>query len=155
MEFSFFPYGGSHLGNEIKIQGGRMNKKLALAFLIISFLVGDAYGMTAGEWMTKYKKPASAQEAAILLIYIRGISEGIEWMDAEMQAEYKVRLYCIPDNLALTLDQKINMLKVLLDVKPFMEKVQLGLAIKDAYVYAFPCKELDKSLNTPTEDDGY
>jgi len=24
-----------------------MNKKLALAFLIISFLVGDAYGMTA------------------------------------------------------------------------------------------------------------
>ena len=132
-----------------------MNKKLALAFLIISFLVGDAYGMTAGEWMTKYKKPASAQEAAILLIYIRGISEGIEWMDAEMAAEYKVRLFCIPDNLALTLDQKINILKVLLDVKPFMDKVQLGLAIKDAYVHAFPCKELDKSLDTSTKDDGY
>ena len=95
-----------------------MNKKLALAFLIISFLVGDAYGMTAEEWMTKYKKPASAQEVAILLGYIRGISEGIEWMDAEMAAEYKVRLFCIPDNLALILDQKINTLKVLLDVKP-------------------------------------
>jgi len=132
-----------------------MNKKLALAFLIISFLVGDAYGMTAGEWMTKYKKPASAQEAAILLIYIRGISEGIEWMDAEMAAEYKVRLFCIPDNLALTLDQKINILKVLLDVKPFMDKTRLGLAIKYAYAHAFPCKELDKSLDIPTEDDGY
>ena len=34
-----------------------MNKKLALAVLIIHFLVGDAYGMTAGEWMKKYKKP--------------------------------------------------------------------------------------------------
>ena len=58
-----------------------MNKKLALAFLIISFLVGDAYGMTAGEWMTKYKKPASGQEAAILLAYFRGITEGVEYMD--------------------------------------------------------------------------
>ena len=77
--------------------------------------------------MTKYKKPASAQEAAILLKYIRGISEGIEWMDAEMAAEYKVRLFCISGNLALTLDQKINMLKVLLDVKPFMDKTRLGL----------------------------
>ena len=128
---------------------------LALAFLFTGFLVGDAYGMTAGEWMTKYKKPASAQEMAILLAYYRGISEGIEWMDVEMTEEHKVRLFCIPKKLALTLDQKINMLKVLLDVKPFMEKVQLGLAIKDAYVYAFPCKELDKSLDTPTEDDGY
>ena len=115
----------------------------------------DAYGKTAGEWMTKYKKPASAQEAAILLICIRGISEGIEWMDAEMAAEYKVSLFCIPDNLALTLDQKINILKVLLDVKPFMDKTRLGLAIKYAYAHAFPCKELDKSLDIPTEDDGY
>ena len=132
-----------------------MNKKLALAFLIISFLAGDAYGMTAGEWMTKYKKPASAQEVAILLAYIRGISEGIEWANVEMEAEYKVSLYCIPDKLALTLDQKINMLKELLNARPFMDKVQLGLAIKYAYAHAFPCKELDKSLDTPTEDDGY
>ena len=28
MEFSYFPYGGSHHGNEIKIQGGRMKKYL-------------------------------------------------------------------------------------------------------------------------------
>ena len=75
-------------------------------------------------------------------------------MDTEMAIEYKVRLFCIPDNLALTLDQK-NMLKVLLDVMPFMNKTRLVLAMKYAYEHAFPCKELDKSLDTPTEDDGY
>ena len=74
---------------------------LDIAFLITGFLVSDAYGMTAGEWMTKYKKQASAQEVAIMLAYIRGISEGTEWMDIEMAEEYKVNLFCIPDNLAL------------------------------------------------------
>ena len=117
--------------------------------------MGDAYGMTAGEWMTKYKKPASAQEMAILLAYYRGISEGIEYMDSTMELTHKVKLFCIPMKLVLTLDQKINMLKVLLDFKPFMNKTRLGLAMKYVYEHAFPCKELDKSLDTPTEDDGY
>ena len=47
-----------------------MNKKLALAFLIIHFLVGDAYGMTAGEWMKKYKKPAKKYKKAYLLRFM-------------------------------------------------------------------------------------
>jgi len=38
MEFSYFPYGGSHLGNEIKIQGGRMKKYL---FGLGAMLVGE------------------------------------------------------------------------------------------------------------------
>ena len=68
-----------------------MNKKIALAFLIASFLVGDAYGMTAGEWATKYKKPASSQEVAILLAYIGGASEAVEWMSTQMELEHKVK----------------------------------------------------------------
>ena len=88
-----------------------MNKKIALAFLIASFLVGDAYGMTAGEWATKYKKPASSQEVAILLAYIKGASEGVQWMDTEMELEDKGNFFCISDNIALTLKQRVSMFK--------------------------------------------
>ena len=69
--------------------------------------------------------------------------------------ENKARFFCIPLKLVITLDQKINMLKEALDVKPFVNHFTLALAIIDAFEYTYPCKELDKSLDTPTEDDGY
>ena len=31
----------------------------------------------------------------------------------------------------------------------------LALAIIDVFEHTYPCKELDKSLDTSTEDDGY
>ena len=40
MEFSYFPYGGSHLGNEIKIQGGIMKGYLfGLGAMIVGSVV--------------------------------------------------------------------------------------------------------------------
>ena len=40
MEFSYFPYGGSHLGNEIKIQGGLMKGYLfGLGAMIVGSVV--------------------------------------------------------------------------------------------------------------------
>ena len=48
-----------------------MNKKLALAFLIISFLVGDVYGMTAEKWMATYKNPDIAEKTReVLKVYL-------------------------------------------------------------------------------------
>jgi hypothetical protein len=112
---------------------------LAIAFLITGFLVGDAYGMTAGEWATKYKKPASAQEVAILLAYVKGASEGVEWMDTEMQSEHKVNIFCIPERLALTLEQRVSMFKKVLNDRPFLSKFRIGAVMIEAYKYAFPC----------------
>ena len=141
-----------------------MNKKLALAVLIVLFLVGDAYGMTAGEWMKKYKKPASGQEVAILLAYFRGITEGIEFMDSSMAigkkapfnfAESYSPIFCFPMELVITLEQKITMLKEAIDVRPFVKHFTLALAIINTFEHTYPCKELDKSLDTSTEDDGY
>ena len=116
-----------------------MNKKIALAFLIASFLVGDAYGMTAGEWATKYKKPASSQEVAILLAYIKGASEGVQWMDTEMELERKGNFFCISDNIALTLKQRVSMFKKVLNDRPYLSKFRIGSVMIEAYKYAFPC----------------
>ena len=116
-----------------------MNKKIALAFLIASFLVGDAYGMTAGEWATKYKNPASSQEEAILLTYIEGVSEGVQWMDTEMELEGKGNFFCISDNVALTLKQRVSMFKVVLNDRPYLSKFGIGSVMIEAYKYAFPC----------------
>ena len=116
-----------------------MNKKIALAFLIASYLVGDAYGMTAGEWATKYKKPASSQDMAILLTYIEGVSEGVQWMDTEMELEGKGNFFCISDNVALTLKQRVSMFKVVLNDRPYLSKFGIGSVMIEAYKYAFPC----------------
>ena len=121
-----------------------MKKILALVFFIISLLVGNAYGgMTAEEWINGYNDPRTTGQAMSLLRgYIAGIANGIETMDAMFEAEgHNIRFFCVPNKLALTTNQRIQMLKGNLEVNPSIGKYTLGIAMFDSYKYTFPCKD--------------
>ena len=112
--------------------------------MIVLFLVGDAYGgMTAEKWITTYKNPDIGEKTReVLMVYLAGVADGIEIMDVILEAKgHNITFFCVPDNLALTTDQRINMLEAVFDKERFKPTDPLTLAIFDSYIYAFPCTD--------------
>lgn len=50
-------------------------------------------------------KAAGADERAVLKIYLIGVSDGLAWANAELEGDGKPPLFCVPDELSLTVDQ--------------------------------------------------
>ena len=74
-----------------------MNKKLALAVLIVLFLVvGDAYGeMTGEEWMNSHNSPHATEKVKNQLgKYLAGVAHGIEIMDVMLEVKgHNIRFF--------------------------------------------------------------
>ena len=157
-----------------------MNKKLALAFLIISFLViGGAFekaaarelrsGMDLLKICTKnlpfeVGKKIDYHSMGHCQGFVEGVSGALSYqiLREELYQQFKAplppRKFCIPEDITagrfngtlagcLQKDYKKNGDKAL--------RFGASRNIIRALLDLFPCKELDKSLDTPTEDDGY
>ena len=157
-----------------------MNKKLTLAFLIISFLViGGAFEKaTARELRTgmdllKICTKNIPFEVGKKIDYhslgqCQGFIEGVAGALSNQIFRENIyqlsgtplppREFCIPEDITVgrlngtitdwsQKDYKINGNKAL--------RFGASRNIIRALLDLFPCKELDKSLDTPTEDDGY
>ena len=80
----------------------------AALFLIVMVYPQPSFPMD----ITMYKElravDLKAQYGSPLRVYLKGLADGIEWTQAYLQVEGKARLLCMPDNIALNVENYIQ-----------------------------------------------
>jgi hypothetical protein len=71
---------------------------------------------------------------------VKVIAEGFSWANASLSSDGKPPLFCTPQNLVLTPEQEIDILKRYVQDKPKFGGVEVGFALMEALKHAFPCK---------------
>ena len=157
-----------------------MNKKLALAFLIISFLViGGAFekasarelrsGMDLLKICTKnlpfeVGKKIDYHSLGHCQGFVEGVSGALsnqilrEELYQQSETPLPPRKFCIPEDITVGRFNGTLAGWLQKDYQKNGDKaLRFGASrnVIRALLDLFPCKELDKSLDTPTEDDGY
>jgi hypothetical protein len=73
------------------------------------------------------------------IAYLRGISAGLGWANALIAQSGERPIYCQPDKLALTDEQRLDILNRFLAEYPRVAEQQVGVVLMAALKDAFPC----------------
>src|SRR6516165_10789564 len=90
---------------KIKVErnGGR---KMIRGMIVAVMLVGLSSSADAMSLIFKnYKAAKNEDEKALMKLYLDGVREGVSIFDAELAVEGRQPLFCMPNNLALTVEQ--------------------------------------------------
>jgi hypothetical protein len=68
--------------------------------------------MTANEFVNNLNSPA---KRPFVMMYLHGLSEGLEWYNAGVSNRHGKPLFCPPENVAVTIDQYISVFNRFLD----------------------------------------
>jgi hypothetical protein len=78
--------------------------------------VGTAHSeMTANEFVQNLNSPV---KRPFVMMYLHGLSEGLEWYSAGVSNHHGRVLFCPPENVELTMDQYITVFNRYLDQSP-------------------------------------
>jgi hypothetical protein len=72
--------------------------------------------------------------------YLIGTIDGLSWANVRLSFEQKPKLFCVPNKMALTSEQAIDILRRYVDGLPKDAGHSFGMVMMDALIDAFPCK---------------
>jgi len=108
------------------------------AFLALLTVVPTAHAeMTASEFMQNLNTPT---KRPFIMMYLHGLSEGLEWYNAQVLQNGGRRLFCPPQNVAFTMDQYVDVMKRFLDEAPNQNGMPAGIVLLRALESALPCR---------------
>lgn len=93
--------------------------------------------MTASEFMQNFDAPT---KRPLILMYLHGLSEGLEWYNAQVRQNRGQMLFCPPQNLAFTMDQYADVMKRFLNEAPNQNAMPAGVVLLRALQWALPCR---------------
>jgi hypothetical protein len=77
----------------------------------------------------------------IVITYIQGLRQGLEWANAGNRHINQRPLYCPPPKLALSLQQYVSVLKDYMSKHPQLNEEPVGASLLMAAQDAFPCQQ--------------
>ena len=92
---------------------------------------------TARDFLQKIDK--GGDSARVYRMAMHAYGAGIEWAHSAMTMEGAKPMYCMPENLAISADQTISMVRQAIKATPEVADAPAGLAVWAAYLYTFPC----------------
>jgi len=75
-----------------------------------------------------------------LIIYVSGLANAYDWVNAQSENENTKMLFCPPENIAITVNQNMDILSRFIAAHPTEAKRSLGLVLLEALKDALPCK---------------
>lgn len=80
-----------------------------------------------------------AKDSTTYLLYLRGLQEGLSWANADLLANEKQAIYCVPGRLALNPQQTADILTRYVEAHKFLGDGPVGSALLFALKDTFPC----------------
>ena len=75
------------------------------------------------------------------IAYLKGVRDGIGWVNTMMGQSGQAPFYCQPEKLALTIGQQMDMLSRFLAENPRIIDDQVGIVLLLTLKDAFPCQK--------------
>lgn len=82
---------------------------------------------------------ANEEVASLYLVIVSALGTGIQWANIAAKSELGQALYCPPEKLTITGDQKVQLLRSVVKANPSLANAKAGLALMLAYKETFPC----------------
>jgi hypothetical protein len=114
-----------------------MITKAVIALLLFG-LTSSANAMTV---IFKDYKAANNDERAFYLLYLDGVREGIIELNVVLEEKRQQPLFCLPDNLALTVGQAEDIMMRQAEKITDPDQVPIGLLLAQGLQNTFPCDE--------------
>ena len=119
-------------------------RALCVMFLLTT---SQAQAMTVAQFIAlRIKKDATSH--TVLLAHVRGLSEGLQWMQAAYVRDGKAPLYCVPETVTLTNVDYVQMLDKVLLLPELQDQVVknynrpvLGGFLLNELQERYPCKK--------------
>jgi hypothetical protein len=109
------------------------------AALLVGFCAAPAHAeMEARTLIDNYEK-TSAENRWVLELLVASAENGLGWANAALKDKKSEPLYCVPDKLALTGHQLIDILKRHVSEKPSDGSLPYALVLLSSLREAFPC----------------
>ena len=109
----------------------------AVIALMLS-LTSSANAMTV---IFKDYKAANNDEKAFYLLYLDGVREGIIELNVVLEEKRQQPLFCLPDNLALTVGQAEDIVMRQAEKITDPDQLPIGLLLAQGLQNTFPCDE--------------
>jgi hypothetical protein len=109
----------------------------AVIALMLS-LTSSANAMTV---IFKDYKAADNDEKAFYLLYLDGVREGIVELNVVLEEKRQQPLFCMPDNLALTVGQAEDIMMRQAEKITDPDQLPIGLLLAKGLKDTFPCDE--------------
>ena len=110
----------------------------AVIALILFGLTSSANAMTV---IFKDYKAADHDDKAFYLLYLDGVREGIIELNVVLEEKRQQPLFCLPDNLALTVGQAEDIMMRQAEKITDPDQLPIGLLLAQGLQNTFPCEE--------------
>ena len=87
-----------------------------------------------------YKAAKNDDEKALMKLYLDGVREGVSIFDAELAVEGRQPLFCMPNNLALTVEQAEDIMMREAEKNTDPDNVPVSLLLVEGLKDTFPCQ---------------
>jgi hypothetical protein len=71
--------------------------------------------------------------------FLMGLGAGLSWANATLNSEHKQLIFCVPEKVALTSEQELDILKRYVQANPEFGNLSVGAVLVAALIDAFPC----------------
>jgi hypothetical protein len=72
-------------------------------------------------------------------IFLMGVGNGLSWPNGQLHNTHKPQLFCVPEKVALTFEQELDILKRYVREHPASADTPVGGVLLTALIEAFPC----------------
>ena len=108
--------------------------------VIAMMLVGLSSSANAMSVIFKNYKAAKGDEKALMKLYLDGVREGLAMFDAELAVEGRQPLFCMPNDLALTVEQAEDIMMREAEKSTDPDHVPVSLLLVEGLKDTFPCQ---------------
>jgi hypothetical protein len=95
----------------------------------------------AGVLLKDYKSPKNEDEKALLEMYLDGVKDGAQFLNAGMRREGQRPEFCLPKNLVLTAEQAEDIMMREAQKMTDPDDLPVALVLIDGLKETFPCDE--------------
>jgi hypothetical protein len=111
-----------------------MRVDLVAAALIVLATTPAAAELTAKTVLERLERGDPASK-----FFMMGTGNGLSWANAQLYTIHKPQLFCVPEKLALTSEQEVDILRRYVEENPASADTPVGGVLLAALIDAFPC----------------
>jgi hypothetical protein len=100
---------------------------------------GPAYAELTSDDILVVLEHGNKEQKVFANGFIQGTVNALDWANSYLGKQGERLIYCLPENLALTPDQEIRILKEGIKKRPGIGKHPAGFALLEALQVVFPC----------------
>ena len=103
-------------------------------------LVSLSSSADAGVTLRDYKVAKNENEKTLLKMYLAGVREGLIFLNEELAIKSRQRLFCMPDNLVLTIEQAEDIMMRKAERTAYGDDFDIPFLLMAGLEDTFPCQ---------------